>query len=221
ILSQELTKVAVQAGDEAKLPCKITIGASLESYYIYWQKPIPGNSDMVVISFKNGKEFESEKDKSYKNRSKIDNQNLTLSISSVTINDSGTYKCIAILQNHREGEASIDLSVITPFSKPIILDNLSSERCDSTNLTLRCLSHGGSSRPEMFGFINKKAVNWTSTVTSNKTLFNITGTLHLNMTENMLVECLVRFSDFHVSTNYSLSKFPPFYVKAILFYCIT
>ncbi|XP_039189706.1 T-lymphocyte activation antigen CD80-like [Crotalus tigris] len=206
ILSQELTKVAVQAGDEARLPCKITIGASLESYYIYWQKPtIPGNSDMVVISFKNGKEFESEKDKSYKNRSKIDNQNLTLSISSVTINDSGTYKCIAILQNHREGEASIDLSVITPFSKPIILDNWSSERCDSTNLTLRCLSHGGSSRPEMFGFINKKAVNWTSTVTSNKTLFNITGTLHLNMTENMLVECLVRFSDFHVSTNYSLN----------------
>ncbi|KAL7983520.1 hypothetical protein Chor_000396, partial [Crotalus horridus] len=163
ILSQELTKVAVQAGDEARLPCKITLGASLESYYIYWQKPtIPGNSDMVVISFKNA-----------------------------------------------------------PFSKPIILDNLSSERCDSTNLTLRCLSHGGSSRPEMFGFINKKAVNWTSTVTSNKTLFNITGTLHLNMTENMLVECLVRFSDFHVSTKYSLSKFPPFYVKAILFDYIT
>ncbi|XP_015673194.1 T-lymphocyte activation antigen CD80-like [Protobothrops mucrosquamatus] len=206
ILSQEVTKVAVQAGDEARLPCKITISTLLESYYIYWQKPtIRGNRDKVVISFKNGKECEPEKDKSYKNRSKIDKQNLTLLISSVAINDSGTYKCIAILQNHREGEALIDLSVITPFSKPIILDNLSSERCDSTNLTLRCLSHGGSSRPEMFGFINKKAVNWTSTVTSNKELFNITGTLQLNTTENMLVECLVRFSDFHVSTNYSLN----------------
>ncbi|KAM3836822.1 T-lymphocyte activation antigen CD80-like [Vipera latastei] len=204
ILSQELTKVAVQAGDEARLPCKITIDTPPESYYIYWQKPIPGKQDMVVISLKNGKESESEKHKSYKNRSKIDTQNFTLSLSSVTINDSGTYKCIAILQHHKKGEACIDLSVITPFSKPIILDNLSSERCDPTNLTLRCSSHGGSSRPEMYGFINKKAVNWTSTVTSNKTLFNITGTLQLNTTENMLVQCLVRFSDFHVSTNYSL-----------------
>lgn len=113
ILSQELTKVAVQAGDEARLPCKITINTPLESYYIYWQKPIPGKSDMVVISYKNGKESESEKHKSYKNRSKIDKQNFTLSLSSVTINDSGTYKCIAILQNHKEGEAFIDLSVIS------------------------------------------------------------------------------------------------------------
>ncbi|XP_058042918.1 T-lymphocyte activation antigen CD80-like isoform X3 [Ahaetulla prasina] len=116
-LSQEL-RVVVQAGDEARLPCgyKIPRGIPLESYYIYWQKPIHGKPDIVVISYKNGKEVELEKDPSYKNRSKLDEQNLTLSISSVTVNDSGKYSCVAILKSDAK-ETFTHLSVIGS-SKP-------------------------------------------------------------------------------------------------------
>lgn len=104
---------------------------------------------------------------------------------------------------------------------PIIQYNLSGERCDPTNLTLMCLSHGGSSEPKMYGSINENPVNWTVTSIENNARFNITGILQLNMTENILIQCSVHYLDFQVSTNYSLSKFPPFYVKAILFDCIT
>ncbi|XP_058042917.1 T-lymphocyte activation antigen CD80-like isoform X2 [Ahaetulla prasina] len=204
-LSQEL-RVVVQAGDEARLPCgyKIPRGIPLESYYIYWQKPIHGKPDIVVISYKNGKEVELEKDPSYKNRSKLDEQNLTLSISSVTVNDSGKYSCVAILKSDAK-ETFTHLSVIVPFSTPIILNNLSSERCDPTNLTLMCFSHGGSSKPKMYGSINENPVNWT--VTSNQRFghFNITGILQFNMTENILIRCSVHYLDFQVSTNYSLN----------------
>ncbi|XP_063161590.1 CD276 antigen-like [Candoia aspera] len=210
ILSQEITNISAREGDEARLPCsyKISEGRSLESYYIYWQKPTFGKSDLVVISYKHGRESESEKDVHYKNRTKMDKHNLTLSISPVKLSDIGIYKCIAILRTSKEGEGFASLSVIAPFSKPIIQYNSSSDRCDPTELTLSCSSHGGSSWPKMYGFVNKKAVNWTSTVTDNNQykLFNITGTLQLNMTENMLVQCTVVFSDFQVSTNFSLNK---------------
>ncbi|ETE68314.1 T-lymphocyte activation antigen CD80, partial [Ophiophagus hannah] len=180
-LSQEL-RVVVQAGDEARLPCryKIDSGTLLDSYYIYWQKDNSDKQDLVVISYKNGKEVESEKDKSYKNRTKLEEQNLILSIASVTVND-------------------------IPFSTPIILNNSSGEHCDSKNLTLMCLSYGGSSEPKMYGSINENPVNWT--VTSNEIFgrFNITGILQLNMTENILIRCSVHYLDFQVSSNYSLN----------------
>ncbi|XP_026519855.1 T-lymphocyte activation antigen CD80-like [Notechis scutatus] len=204
-LSQELT-VVVQAGDEARLPCRYQItSGTLKSYYIYWQKYNFDKQDLVVISYKNGEEVELEKDKSYKNRSKLEEQNLTLSIASVTVNDSGLYKCFAILETRLKGETSTRLSVIVPFSTPIILNNLSGEHCDSKNLTLMCLSHGGSSEPKMYGSINENPVNWT--VTSNEIFghFNITGTLQLNMTENILIQCSVHYLDFQVSSNYSLN----------------
>uniref|UniRef100_A0A8C6VEX1 Ig-like domain-containing protein n=1 Tax=Naja naja TaxID=35670 RepID=A0A8C6VEX1_NAJNA len=113
IYFQEL-RVVVQAGDEARLPCryKIDRGTLLNSYYIYWQKHNSGKQDLVVISYKNGKEVESEKDDSYKNRSKLEEQNLTLSIASVTVNDSGIYKCIAISETRLKGETFTHLSVI-------------------------------------------------------------------------------------------------------------
>ncbi|XP_032075062.1 ICOS ligand-like isoform X2 [Thamnophis elegans] len=207
--SQKLS-VVVQEGDEARLPCshKTPGGSSLGYYFIYWQMPMPGGlSDRVVISYKNGEEVESEKDSSYMNRSKID-KNFTLSIASVTVNDSGEYKCVALWPNNVQ-TLFVHLSVIVPFSTPIILSNLSSnlssERCDSTNLTLICLSHGGSSEPKMYGSINEKPVNWT--VTSNKIFgcFNITGTLQLSTRENILIQCSVHYLDFQVSTNYSLN----------------
>ncbi|XP_070606325.1 programmed cell death 1 ligand 1-like isoform X2 [Erythrolamprus reginae] len=205
-LSQEL-RVVVQEGDEARLPCayKIPRGMALESYFIYWQKPIAPKQELVVISYKNGKEVESEKDKSYKNKSRFYEQNLTLSIASVTVNDSGEYKCVAILNRSAQSITYTHLSVIVPFSTPIIQHNLPYKRCYPTNLTLECLSYGGSSEPKMYGSINENPVNWT--ITSNETFghFNITGTLHLKMTENMLIHCSVHYLDFQVSTNYSLN----------------
>ncbi|XP_007428009.1 T-lymphocyte activation antigen CD80-like [Python bivittatus] len=208
IFSQEITNISAREGDEARLPCgyKISEGKTLESYYIYWQKPISGKPDLVVISYKHGKESESEKDILYKNRTKMDKHNLTLSISPVKLSDTGIYKCIAILKNY-EGEGAANLSVIAPFSKPIIKYNSSRNLCDPTELTLSCVSHGGSSWPKMYGFVNNKAVHWTSVVAYNNDskLFNITGTLQLNVTENMLVQCSVGFSDFQVSTNDSLN----------------
>lgn len=97
-LSQEL-RVVVQAGDEAKLPCsyKIPRGTPLASYIIYWQKPTNGQQDLVAMSYKYGKEVELDKDEFYKNRTKLNEQNLTLSIASVKVNESGQYKCVAIL----------------------------------------------------------------------------------------------------------------------------
>ncbi|XP_062983772.1 T-lymphocyte activation antigen CD86-like, partial [Elgaria multicarinata webbii] len=209
--SSDIQRTA-EVGKEAKLPCeyKIPAGQSLKSYIIYWQKPADGKPDLVAIAYKNGQKIISSTDPSYVNRTTMNEQDLTLSISSVKVSDIGKYKCIIILKTDKISETCVSLSVMANYSKPEIHADEPHKVCGPTQLTLKCSSHGGYPRTAMFGLVNNDLAEWSYTFTiDNQTeLFNITGNLKLNVTEeDTVVQCSVGSEDFNMSTNYSLSRF--------------
>uniref|UniRef100_A0A6J0V0P9 T-lymphocyte activation antigen CD86-like isoform X1 n=1 Tax=Pogona vitticeps TaxID=103695 RepID=A0A6J0V0P9_9SAUR len=206
--SDKVQKVIAKLGDEAKLPCNYRIppGESITNYNIYWQtpeKPTP-----LVVNFYVKDEEDDHIDVRYKNRTKINEQNLTLSIFSVKVSDERTYECI-IIKDVLVSKSRVDLSVVADFSKPIINEK-PLNACGPVWLTLTCTSDGGYPRPMMLGSINNNTETWhTITTQDNKTgRFQITGNLQHNMTENILVHCSVEYQDLKVSTNFSLSMCP-------------
>ncbi|XP_062831024.1 V-set domain-containing T-cell activation inhibitor 1 isoform X1 [Anolis carolinensis] len=202
--------VTAKVGDEAKLPCnchkKYTVN-ELKTYTIYWQKPVGnGKKDLVVIAHRDGKDEPNRKDQRYQNRTKMNEQNLTLSIFSVQASDKGTYKCI-IITNEGTDEESVNFSVVADFSKPNIYAEIPNG-CDLTQLTLRCSSHGGLNKDfKMLGSINNKTEKWTvSSTTDNQTeLLNVTGYMQLNVTENIVVQCSVVYAGIQISANFTWS----------------
>ncbi|XP_061483989.1 T-lymphocyte activation antigen CD80 isoform X2 [Rhineura floridana] len=199
-------QITAKVGNVATLPCNYKMEEPLTSYMIYWQKTVhAGVSDLVVIAYSHGNET-SSRNILYLNRTRMDEKNLTLWISSVKVSDEGEYKCVIILHENHIRNEHVYLSVEGDVSKPIIHVDVPHNACGPTELTLRCSSHGGYPQPEMSGFINNETVQWTYTSTSdNQTkLFNITGHLELNVSEDILVQCLVGYRRFQVSTNLSL-----------------
>ncbi|XP_044298443.1 T-lymphocyte activation antigen CD86 isoform X1 [Varanus komodoensis] len=206
--SSGILPMTAEVGDEVKLPCKFKIPShtSLKSYIVYWQKHIEGRKDLVAIAYKDGKEMSDSKDPYYINRTRMNEQNFTLFISSVKVSDKGTYKCIIILESDKISETYVSLSVIAAFSKPKIYAE-QFNACGPTQLTLRCFSYGGYPEPTMSGLINNETVEWSYTsIPDNQTeLFNITGILTLNFTEDSVVHCSV-MSNFNVSTNQRITR---------------
>ncbi|XP_042313080.1 T-lymphocyte activation antigen CD80-like [Sceloporus undulatus] len=204
--SGKMMTVTAKVGDEAKLPCNSRIRPEdihLPSHFIYWQKQV-GNEDpdRVVISYAQGTEEHDRKHAHYGNRTKMNEKNFTLSISSVKVSDEGKYWCV-ILKNGKKGDGFINLSVVAHFSKPAIYAETPPNTCGPTQLTLNCSSYGGYPAPKMLVSINNVTVEWNYTVTfDNQTeLYNVTGQMQINMTEDIFVQCLVVYAGFEESVN--------------------
>ncbi|KAL8190700.1 UNVERIFIED_CONTAM: hypothetical protein K2H54_059519 [Gekko kuhli] len=107
----QMTVVKAKVGEVATLPCvnNIRLDKPLERYNVYWQKVVgPGQTDQVVISYWNGQE--DRKDPNYEKRTTMDQQNLTVWISSVKMSDEGIYKCIIL--NNTTYHSQLYLSVV-------------------------------------------------------------------------------------------------------------
>ncbi|KAK4832050.1 hypothetical protein QYF61_020606 [Mycteria americana] len=201
--------VKSKAGEKVGLPCchEIPSSESLQNYRVYWQK----NTTEVVLAYAEGKKI-SEHER-YENRTEMDDRNLTLWIYPVEILDNGPYQCV--VQHLRFSQNSVvvcdepvTLFVTADFSKPNITVEVSSNSCDSTEVVVRCSSHGGFPKPKISGALNNVSVVWNASWVSKSSLslYNITGELWLNVTKDVSFTCSVEYNGFTKSTSLLLKK---------------
>ncbi|NXH76154.1 CD80 protein, partial [Hydrobates tethys] len=201
--------VKSKAGEKIGLPCchEIPSSESLDNYRVYWQK----NTTDVVLAYAEGKKISQHE--RYKNRAKMDTSNLTLWISPVEILDNGPYQCV--VQHLRFSQNSVvvcdelvSLFVTAEFSKPNITAEVSAHSCESTEMVVRCSSHGGFPKPKISGDLNNVSVVWNASWVSESSLspYNVTGKLLLNVTKDVSITCSVGYNGFVKSTSLLLKK---------------
>lgn len=210
--AQEKKVAKSKVGEKVGLPCcyKIPSSESLQNYRVYWQM----NVTDVVLAYAGEKKINEHP--RYVNRTKLDFENLTLWISSVEILDSGPYQCIVqSLQSSPDKPGShllcgepVTLFVTADFSKPNIEREVTASSCASTEMVVRCSSHGGFPKPEIRGFLNDERVVLNTTWESESSLspYNVTGTLWLNMTKDSNFTCFVEYDGLLRSTSLLLAK---------------
>ncbi|XP_066477380.1 T-lymphocyte activation antigen CD80 [Tiliqua scincoides] len=199
--------VITKVGDVAKLSCGYKISGSLKPYKIYWQKHEKDKVDVVITAYVDGKENVSLKNPHFLNRSKMDEQDLTLSIFPVKVSDRGEYHCVIIRNFDIQRQCIVNLSVRADFSAPVI--TLSPSRCWQASLKLTCSSHGGYPEPKMSGFVSSDpSLEWIyhSTYDNKTQCFNIEGYLLINMTEEIIINCTVGYPGFQLSTILNVSR---------------
>ncbi|KFV48873.1 T-lymphocyte activation antigen CD80, partial [Tyto alba] len=201
--------VKSKVGEKVGLPCchEIPSSESLHNYRVYWQK----NTTKVVLAYAQGEMI--FKHKQYENRTEMDIRNLTLWISPVEILDNGSYQCVVqqlrTLQNSFVVcDEPVTLFVTADFSKPNVTTEVSAKSCESTEMVVRCSSHGGFPRPKISGFLNNKSVVWNASWVSESSLslYNVTGKLWLNVTKDVSFTCSVEYNGFAKSTSLLLQK---------------
>ncbi|KFQ56958.1 T-lymphocyte activation antigen CD80, partial [Pelecanus crispus] len=201
--------VKSKAGEKVGLPCchEIPSSEGLHNYRVYWQK----NTTEVVLAYAEGNVIREHE--RYKNRTEMNEKNLTLWISPVEILDNGPYQCV--VQHLRFSQNSVvlcdetvTLFVTADFSKPNITANVSSTSCESTEMIVRCSSHGGFPKPQISGALNNVSVAWNTTSVSKSSLnlYNITGKLRLNVTKDVSFSCSVEYNGLAKSSSLLLKK---------------
>ncbi|NXJ08975.1 CD80 protein, partial [Odontophorus gujanensis] len=210
--AQEKKVAKSKVGEKVGLPCcyKIPNSESLQNYRVYWQV----NVTEVVLAYSGGEKIHEHS--RYVNRTKLDLKNLTLWIYGVEILDRGPYQCIVqSLQSSPDKPGShllcgepVTLFVTADFSEPNIERKITASSCESTEMVVRCSSHGGFPKPRIYGVLNNVSVVLNTTWESESSLspYNVTGTLWLNVTKDINFTCFVEYDDFVMSTSLLLAK---------------
>ncbi|NXL88367.1 CD80 protein, partial [Alectura lathami] len=199
--------VTSKVGEKVGLPCchEIPSSETFHNYRVYWQT----NTTKVVLAYAEGKRIlESNR---YENRTQLDTKNLTLWISPVEIQDNGPYQCVVqSFKTPRDYagprivcDETVTLSVTADFSEPNIATEVIASSCELIAMVVRCSSHGGFPEPKIFAVLNNVSVPWNSTSMSNH---NVTGTLQLNVTEDVNFTCSIEHNGVVRSSSLSLKK---------------
>ncbi|NWR27765.1 CD80 protein, partial [Tachuris rubrigastra] len=187
----EKTVVKSKVGEKVSLPCcrEIPRSESLQGYRAYWQK----NVTDVVLAYSDGEMIRIHE--RYRNRTEMDPWDLILWVSPVEILDNGTYQCVVQHNSVVACDERVTLFVTADFSHPSITAEVSASSCESTEMVIVCSSHGGFPKPKISGALNNMSVEWnTSWVSkSSLSLYNVTGTLVLNVTNNVNVTCSIEY----------------------------
>ncbi|KAM9388250.1 T-lymphocyte activation antigen CD80 [Phaethornis superciliosus] len=206
--------VKSKVGEKVGLPCchEIPSSESLHNYRVYWQK----NSTDVVTAYAEGKKMSDRIQfcQRYENRTEMDTRNLTLWISPVEILDNGSYQCV--VQHFRHSQNSyvlwcderVTLIVTADFSDPNITAEVFANSCESTEMVVRCSSHGGFPKPKISGALNNMSVVWNASWVSKSSLslYNVTGEVQLNVTKDTEFSCSIEYDGFIKSTSLLLKK---------------
>ncbi|NXY86308.1 CD80 protein, partial [Alcedo cyanopectus] len=201
--------VKTKMGEKVGLPCchEIPSSESLRHYRVYWQK----NTTEVVLAYAEGNKI--SRNELYDNRTELDTSNLTLWISPVELLDNGSYQCIVqhlgIQQNSFVMcDNLVHLFVTADFSMPKITANISASSCESTEVVVRCSSHGGVPRPKISGAINNKTMVWNDSSVSrySHNLYTVTATLWHRVTREVNFTCSVEYNGLVKSTSLLLKK---------------
>ncbi|TFK07820.1 T-lymphocyte activation antigen CD80 [Platysternon megacephalum] len=205
VFAKESKDFKAKVGESALLPCchKLPSPESLDKYRVYWQT----KTAEVVMAYSAGKLLGT--DAKYVNRTKMDLQNLTMSIFPVKRSDANTYECIVqeiVTGPSKLCSGTVALVVVADFSKPVISADVPKDACGSTEVMVNCSSHGGFPAARVSGILNNMSVDWQTNFSDSDSLYNVTAKLQLNLTEDIFLTCTIENDDFKVSSNYTLKK---------------
>ncbi|NWI67325.1 CD80 protein, partial [Todus mexicanus] len=196
--------VKSKMGEKVGLPCyyEIPITESFHNYRVYWQK----NTIEVVLAYAEGKKISDNKQ--YDNRTELDQRNLTLWISPVEIMDNGSYQCVVQSLTEPVVVRLVNLFVTADFSEPNVTTEVFASSCESTEMVVRCSSHGGFPEPKISAAINNETVMWndTSVSQSSLSLYSVTAVLWHSVTKDVSFTCSVEYSGLVKSTTLPLKK---------------
>ncbi|XP_010003816.1 PREDICTED: T-lymphocyte activation antigen CD80 [Chaetura pelagica] len=200
-----------KVGQKVGLPCchEIPSSETLHSYRVYWQKNVTG----VVLAYAEGKSLSDHVPflPRYKNRTEMDPRNLTLWISPVEILDNASYQCVVQHLKRLQNpsllcDEHVTLFVTADFSEPNITAEVSTNSCESTEMVVRCSSHGGFPKPKISGALNNVSVVWNvSWVSESLSLYNVTAEVRLNVTKDVEFTCSIEYDGFAKSTTLLLT----------------
>ncbi|NXM03131.1 CD80 protein, partial [Tyrannus savana] len=200
--AREKRVVKSKVGEKVSLPCcrEIPRSESLQNYRAYWQK----NVTDVVLAYSDGERIRIHE--RYRNRTEMDPWDLILWISPVEILDNGTYQCVVQHNSVVACDERVTLLVTADFSEPSITTEVSNSSCESTEMVIICSSHGGFPKPKISGALNNVSVEWNPSWVSESNLYNVTGTLVLNVTSDVNVTCSVEYDGLAKSSSLLLKK---------------
>ncbi|NWS97252.1 CD80 protein, partial [Mionectes macconnelli] len=202
--AREKRVVKSKVGEKVSLPCcrEIPRSESLQGYRAYWQK----NVTDVVLAYSDGEMIRIHE--RYRNRTEMDPWDLILWVSPLEILDNGTYQCVVQYNSVVTCDESVTLFVTADFSQPSVTADVSASSCDSTEMVIVCSSHGGFPKPKMSGALNNVSVEWNASWVSESSLspYNVTGTLVLNVTNDVNITCSVEYDGLAKSTSLPLKK---------------
>ncbi|XP_045439907.1 T-lymphocyte activation antigen CD86 isoform X3 [Pipistrellus kuhlii] len=138
------------------LPCEFVNSEeiSLADLVVFWQH----EKKMVLYELYRGQEKPQNVNAIYKNRTSLDQYNLTLRLHNVQIKDKGLYQCFIHHFKESQGmipihQKDINLSVLANFSQPEIM--LISNRTENSNINMTCSSVQGYPKPKKMYFLLK------------------------------------------------------------------
>ncbi|KAJ7401125.1 CD80 molecule [Pitangus sulphuratus] len=200
--AREKRVVKSKVGEKVSLPCcrEIPRSESLQNYRAYWQK----NVTDVVLAYSDGERIRIHE--RYRNRTEMDPWDLILWISPVEILDNGTYQCVVQHNSVVACDERVTLLVTADFSEPSITTKVSNSSCEATEMVITCSSHGGFPKPKISGALNNVSVEWNPSWVSESSLYNVTGTLVLNVTSDVNVTCSVEYDGLAKSSSLLLKK---------------
>ncbi|NWU11006.1 CD80 protein, partial [Cephalopterus ornatus] len=202
--AREKRVVKSKLGEKVGLPCcrEILRSESLQNYRAYWQK----NVTDVVLAYSNGVLISNHE--RYRNRTEMDPWDLILWISPLEILDNGTYQCVVQHNSVVVCDERVTLFVTADFSQPSITAEVLHSSCESTEMAIVCSSYGGFPKPKISGALNNMSVEWNASWVPESSLrpYNVTGTLVLNVTNDVNLTCSFEYDGLAKSTSLLLKK---------------
>ncbi|KAM3936007.1 T-lymphocyte activation antigen CD80 [Leptodactylus fuscus] len=191
-------RLRAQVGHSVNMPCVVPVPTITQwgTVRLFLQKRVPSSNPKVAFSFSNGKDQPDHQDRDYKNRCRLFKDNLTLSLSPVSLSDEGEYDCNVFLLKGRgyelEYTGQILLTIWADYSKPQL-----SFFEDMGSPTAVCSSNGGYPRADIewnisYDHYNIKNMTETWAEPDPQTqLYNVSAQLTLPLSERGSISCCV------------------------------
>ncbi|CAN2387801.1 hypothetical protein PRIEUP_LOCUS12120 [Pristimantis euphronides] len=189
-------QVEAQVGHSVNMQCVAPVPTITQwkTLRLFLQKRVPLSNPKVVFSFSNDQAQPGHQDRAYQNRCHLFKDNLTLSLSQVSISDKGEYDCKIFLLKPRgyelEYTGNLFLSVWANYSTPQVLFSSNS----GTVHTAVCSSNGGYPRGYVEWNISSDIGNMTETRADSNPqtqLYNVSGCMTLPLSATGSICCCV------------------------------
>ncbi|XP_056408579.1 T-lymphocyte activation antigen CD80-like isoform X2 [Hyla sarda] len=185
-----------------ELPCvHHQPSGSIEEFTVYWQKKnVP--EDLVVATIIAGKvdtRYVSEifRGRAHFNPEGLQDGNYNLTLSNLSLQDSGEYKCIRLRNTNQDPKITETQLEVREFSTPVVGDVSSTHKLPTGNeWNLTCTSKGGLELPRII-WINAtdgrevRGGRVHKDIQQIGDLINVTSTITLNITSTINISCVI------------------------------
>ncbi|XP_075703324.1 ICOS ligand-like [Rhinoderma darwinii] len=204
-----------QLQGSVELPCVHDhLPGPIEEITVYWQlRNLP--RDLVVAVVMDGMMDTRFVDEAFSGRAHLNPDelragNFNLSLTNLSLNDSGTYVCIVLWSPSSISifnNTTVDLEVTAEFSTPVVNIPTSGKLSYGKEMTLTCTSQGGLELPRIM-WINASDCSELQEgrvhqeVHQDGDIIRMSSTISLNITSNINISCVIITKNGNLTSQY-------------------